>query len=335
MSNSIQASKVGLALALGTFSLLSLSACGSKWQTHDEQLVRTQITPATEAPEWVKGQIQADPNTLAFVGRGGGFNVLDERKAFDEAFMHAREQLAQYVGTRVISESCDQDWSDGVRYLPLEDSGPGDGERPGQAIRSRAKQVADAVVGELLPVAQYWEQWDIAETPERTWNGVWFENKERFDVRRYKCWVLAHVSRSSVEKYVNASLDMMKNEAEVARLQAEVEKLKLAAATMAEPALDAQAQINAQWQSLIDSKEHEIHTLRERIHYGRLFRLSTEERGLRNCPETPTPCPNWRHSTVNLQASVASAAVVTTEAPAPVSAPAVAQDCDCPLVGGR
>lgn len=327
----------GAAFLLGALSLLGVSSCTApRSPIHEETLVHSQITSASDAPEWVKGQIQTDSSMLSFVGRGGGFNVLDEREAFDEAFMHAREQLAQYVGTRVISESCDQDWAEGARYLPLENFGPGPGEKPGQAIRSRARQVAEAIVGELLPVGQYWEQWDVASTPERKpWNGTWSANVSKYEVRRYKCWVLAQVPRASVTKFVNSTLEMMKNEAEVARLQAEVEKLKLAAATVAEPALDAQAQVNAQWQSLIDSKEHEIHTLRERIHYGRLFRLSTEERGLRNCPETPTPCPNWRHATVNLEATVATAAVVTTVAPTPVAAPAKAEDCDCPLVGGR
>lgn len=332
MSHRIQFPKVGHALALGTLALLGATSCGSKWQTHDEQLVRTQITTASDAPEWVTGRIQTDPAMLSFVGRGGGYNVLDERKAFDEAFMHAREQLAQYVGTRVTSESCDQDWADGARFLPLEDSGPGDGEKPGQAIRSRAKQFAEAIVGELLPVAQYWEQWDVHETPERKWDGMWMENKERFEIRRYKCWVLAQVPRTNVDKFVNATLEMLKNEIEVARLQAEVESLKLAAAAKPAAPVDAQAQINAQWQSLISSKEQEIHTLRERIHYGRLFRLTTEERGLRNCPETPTPCPDWRHASVALTATVASETPVVI---APVAAPAKVEDCDCPLVGGR
>ncbi|MBM3988711.1 MAG: hypothetical protein FJ294_12235 [Planctomycetes bacterium] len=332
MSHRIHITSAGRSLAVGALALLGATSCGSKWQTYNEQLISTRVTPATDAPEWVKGQIQTDPAMLSFVGRGGGFNVLDERKAFDEAFMHAREQLAQYVGTRVTSESCDQDWSDGARYLPLEDSGPGPGEKPGQAIRSRAKQVAEAIVGELLPVAQYWEQWDVSETPERKWDGHWFENKERMEIRRCKCWVLAQIPRSNVDKFVNATLEMLKNEIEVARLQAEVESLKLAAAAKPAAPVDAQAQINAQWQSLISSKEHEIHTLRERIHYGRLFRLTTEERGLRNCPETPTPCPDWRHASVALTATVASEAPVAI---APAAAPAKANDCDCPLVGGR
>ncbi len=334
MSHAFQLPGLGRTIALGALALFGATSCVTKSPIHDEQLVRTQITPASDAPEWVKGQIQTDPAMLSFVGRGGGFNVLDEREAFDEAFMHAREQLAQYVGTRVTSESCDQDWADGARYLPLEDAGPGPGEKPGQAIRSRAKQVAEAIVGELLPVGQYWEQWDVIDTPERRmiWNGTWSTNTSRYEVRRYKCWVLAQVPRSSVDKFVSATLEMLKNEVEVARLQAEVESLKLAATAKPAAPTDAQAQISTQWQSLISSKEHEIHTLRERIHYGRLFRLSTEERGLRNCPETPTPCPEWRHASVALTATVASETPVVV---APIVAPAKADDCDCPLVGGR
>jgi hypothetical protein len=296
--------------------IISSSSCGSTWQTYEETLVRSQITPATDAPEWVRGKIQTDPNELAFVGRGGAYNVLDERKAFDEAFMHAREQLAQYVGTRVISESCDQDWAMGTRYLPLADAGPGEGEQPGQALRSRAKQVADAIVGELLPVAQYWEQWDVEETPERDWSGMWFENEHRFDIRRYKCWVLATIKRERVDKYISATLEMLSNEAEVSRLQAELEKMKGQPAT-ADAGPSAQAQIDAAWKQLIQSKEHEIQSLRERIHYGRAFRLTTKDRCA--VPEACTPVnhPQWRVTGVELGAKVDVNVTSTSAAPEP------------------
>ncbi len=69
--------------------------------------MRSQIHGGDAAPTWVQGQIQSDPYVLSFVGRGMAYNVLDERKAFDEAVMHAREQLAQYVRTRVVSKACD------------------------------------------------------------------------------------------------------------------------------------------------------------------------------------------------------------------------------------
>ncbi len=102
----------------------------------------------------------------------------------------------------------------------------------------------------------------MAETPERKWDGMWFENKDRFEIRRYKCWVLAQVPRASVDKFVTATLRMLQNEVGLAQLKATVNS---------------------------NSDALEVQALRERIHYGRLFRLTTEERWLRNCPETPTP----------------------------------------------
>ncbi|MDG1984155.1 MAG: hypothetical protein P8M11_06295, partial [Planctomycetota bacterium] len=66
---------------------------------YDEVMVRAQIHGADTAPAWVTGLIQSDPERLSSVGRGLALNVLDERKAYDEAIMHAREQLAQYVRT--------------------------------------------------------------------------------------------------------------------------------------------------------------------------------------------------------------------------------------------
>lgn len=301
-------------LSIGTTALvfaacLLPSGCGSLYQKYDEQMVTAQIHGNDKAPDWVKGQIQSDTRSISFVGRGTGYNVLDERKAFDEAFMHAREQLAQYVGTRVISESCDQDWALGTRFLPVKDAGPGKGEHTDQAIRSRAKQVAEAIVGELLPVATYWEQWDVQENPRRWWNGFWLENDNRFDIRRYKCWVLTSIPRDRVDRFVTATLEMLKNEAEIERLKAEVASLEKNNGNT------VQAQIDAQVQALINSKEQEIQHLRERIHYGRAFRLTTKD----NCP-IADPCvpaarPQWRKTGVDLNANV-NVVVETVPAPA-------------------
>jgi hypothetical protein len=294
--------------ALIVAASLFTSGCGSMYQKYNEQMVTAQIHGNDKAPDWVKGQIQSDGRSLSFVGRGTGYNVLDERKAFDEAFMHAREQLAQYVGTRVISESCDQDWAFGARFLPIKDAGPGNGEHPDQALRSRAKQVAEAIVGELLPMATYWEQWDVQENPRRHWDGLWLENDHRFDMRRYKCWVLASIPRDRVDKFVTATLEMLKNEAEVEKLKAEVANLKQGHGS------HAQAQIDAQVTTLINAKEREIQHLRERIHYGRAFRLTTKD----NCP-VADPCvpaarPEWRRTAVDLNATVG---VVVQTVPAP------------------
>jgi len=280
--------RVGIATLIVAVSLISTS-CGSLYQKHEESMVRAQIHGNENAPDWVKGQIPSTATDLAFVGRGTAFNVLDERKAFDEAFMHAREQLAQYVGTRVTSEACDKDWAKGARFLPLHEAGPGPGEHVDQSLNSRAHQLADAVVGELLPVNQYWEQWDVQEQPSRHFSGFWFENKHEFDMRRYKCWVLTTIPRQRVEKFVEATLSVLKEEAEASKVAAAV--------------AEHQAKADA-LHGVVNAQNLEIQHLRERIHYGRAFRLTSKD----NC-EIADPCvtldrPQWRKASLEVEAKV-------------------------------
>jgi hypothetical protein len=286
--------KAAPAVALG--AALALSSCGSLYQNYEEQLVRSQIHGGDAAPTWVQGQIQSDPYVLSFVGRGMAYNVLDERKAFDEAVMHAREQLAQYVRTRVVSKACDEDWAHGARFLPVHDAGPGSGELVDASLEFRASQMADAFVGELLPVAQYWEQWDVEESPNRHISGGWIENKSRFDMRRYKCWVLTQVDKDRVETMVQSALTALEAEASleaaaeaVAVHQAELELAREEAAALVAHASD---------------QRDEIMRLRERIHYGRPFRLTSID----NCakPETckPVAHPDWRNAAIEVNAEM-------------------------------
>ena len=268
------------------------TACGSKFQRYEENLVRNQMHGAEDAPEWVRGSIPSTDGELAFVGRGNAFNVLDERKAFDEAFMHARQQLAEYVSTRVTSEACDKDWAKGARFLPLSDAGPGDGEHVGQQIQSRVHQLSDAIVGELLPKSQYWEQWDVDELPPRHWDGWGPTNSFRFEMRRYKCWVLATIRRDRVEKFVDATLGMLKNEAEQQRLAGELKQAQAVGAAL----VDA----NGQMEKTMQAQQQEIMKLRERIHYGRVFRLTSRD----NCPIDdncmPPERPVWRNTALRV-----------------------------------
>ncbi len=269
--------------------VLSLAGCGALYQKPSEQFMRGAITGAENAPDWVRGTIPSSDVELAFVGRGGAYNVLDERKAFDEAFQHARQQLAEFVATHVISEACDQDWAQGIRFVPLADAGPGGGERPGQALRYRVHQLSDAIVGELLPKNQFWEQWEVKENPSRFWDGWWFTNADQFEMRRYKCWVLATIRRDRVEKFIDASLKRLQQDAEIAALDAKSQAADKKSTTL-EGALREQNQ--------------ELQHLRERVHYGRAFRLTTKD----NCP-VEDPCvpaarPKWR--TTDLQVDVTS-----------------------------
>lgn len=272
--------------------VLSLAGCGALYQKPNEEFMRAAITGSENAPEWVRGSIPSSEFELAFVGRGGAYNVLDERKAYDEAFQHARQQLAEYVATHVISEACDQDWAAGIRFVPLSDAGPGGGERPGQALRYRVHQLSDAIVGELLPKSQFWEQWEVKENPSRSWQGWWFTNPDQFEIRRYKCWVLATIRRDRVEKFVDATLKKLQQDAEIAGLQTKSQ----AAEKMSAGLVDE-----------LRAQNHELQQLRERIHYGRAFRLTTRD----NCP-VEDPCvpaarPKWRTTELKVDVSATPA----------------------------
>ena len=300
-------------LRLTSLLALTLSACNvSTVIPMSEELVRSEIAGSPEAPTWVRGRIDSSSSSLSFVGRGSAFNVLDEREAFDEAFMHARQQLAEYVGTRVQAEICDKDWAAGVRYVNLRRTSiPTDNvrstEQPNQSIASRTWQFSDAIVGQLLPADQYWEQWQVVSA-------------NRFPMRRYKCWLLTTISSTAVNSFVASTVKALENEAEVARLEAEKEQLERAGLAHQE------ALAVSETARLADAAE--IQMLRERVHYGRAFRLTATD----NCPVDDSCVPldrsNWR------QAAQIQPIVIIPPAPAN---PAPAKDpcCELPKVGGH
>lgn len=291
-----------LSTALALTALVSACASDGPRKHYDETLIRSQIHGAESAPEWVKGIIQTDSETLSFVGRGLAFNVLDERKAYDEAVMHAREQLAQYIRTRVISEACDKDWADGARFIPSAELEFGGTAESDAYISFRAGQMAEAVVGQLLPTAQHWEQWEL-EDP-----------KEPHKVTRYKCWVLAEVPAARIEGMVNATLAML--EAEATDTDSDEEKVAHEVAHEPEDnsvELAAALAREAELAGMVNANIEELMHLRERVMYGRAFRLTTKD----NCP-TPDPCqplarPNWRNAQVEVLARVET--VVVTQEP--------------------
>lgn len=281
-----------LSTALALTALVS--ACTSTPRKHyDESLIRGQIHGADSAPEWVKGVIQTDPSMLSFVGRGIAFNVLDERKAYDEAVMHAREQLAQYVRTEVISEACDKDWADGARFIPSEKLEFGGTAESSAYLSFRAGQMAEAVVGQLLPTAQHWEQWELDDPVEP------------HKVTRYKCWVLAEVPADRVDGMVNATLALLEKEAnESVPEPLEVEEEVVVQIDDSSVELAAALAREAELAGMVNANIEELMHLRERVMYGRAFRLTTKD----NCP-TPDPCqplarPDWRKAQVEVLARV-------------------------------
>jgi hypothetical protein len=192
----------------------------ANYQVQTETLHQIGIT-AADAPDWVKG-ISAqgqDPNRMYFVGRGIGFNVLDERGAYDAARDHALEQLARQLSTHVTYWTHDVDNDYATRFLPDEggccifcamsdvrDNHP-------QKLEKCAKLWTDALAGHMVEEEVYWERWEVIENPERP-----FCCTDR-RMTRWKCWALFSVSRSDFDALAQASMDLMeKNRCAPAKL---------------------------------------------------------------------------------------------------------------------
>jgi hypothetical protein len=350
-------SAVRLAPAL---SVLFVAACSTISEPEGEVQLRSMIAGDT-APAWVTGQIPTSPGTVAFVGRGGGFDVLDERHAFDEALGHARTQLAHYVATEVTSEACLRDISIGARFLPRDMPEFGAHERVNQDLRSRAHEITDVLVGGVAAADQHWERWEVSNG--RQWDRRWMTDR-RAGIQRYKCWVLAIVDLDSINRYVESALRALENEAAIAEAEAEaaiavadaeaeaasaVADAEARAAELEFGLAEAAAQNAASMEDLahagqvLNASAYELQRLRERVHYGRRFRLT----GTEDCLHFRAPCdfehlhPEWRSSECLTRTEVRGVGIeVAVMAPA-VGVPAVeAPDegccelCDLGLHGG-
>jgi hypothetical protein len=277
LSRTLSAPSIGALLLLA-----SAQSCATVTST--EELVRSSIT-GEGAPDWIGGSIVQIPGSVTFVGRGGGINVLDERHAFDEALGHARAQLAQYVATEVHAEACLRDYSSGARFLSFDRHHQGDGETVDQWIRSRVHEIADTVVGGVAASDQYWEQWLLSNDKPTGFLTYRVEGTHSF--RRYKCWVLAHVDQSLIDTYVKASLASLERAADIAAAEAENAEA-MAAAEAANSGLQAQVAASqgdfALAVNTLNAQSWELQRLRERVHYGRRFRLLSEEDCLHRRP---------------------------------------------------
>ncbi len=290
-----------------TLLLIAISAGFSACQTlPEERFVKADIASA-DAPAWVQGRFAGPEGTVAFVGRGGGYDVLDERAAFDEAMGHARTQLSHFVSTKVVAEACMRDTSFGARFLqrgrqqslgvrivdPLR-SGPGRGEAVGQSLRACAHEITSAVIGGLAVSDQYWERWEV-QTKEFLFSPV--------SMRRYKCWVLCTVEEADIDQYVSASLAALINkveleeaEADLAAQAAEATASAIQSCMTQELAQEDLEVARAELAGLVQNNR----VLNERIHYGRRFRLLKTE----DCLHYPAPCPypaehpEWRTTDV-------------------------------------
>jgi hypothetical protein len=311
-------------LGLGACILLAaIQSCAST--APQEQLIRSSIA-GDDAPNWVGGTIAQTPGTVTFVGRGGGINVLDERHAFDEALGHARAQLAQYVATQVSTEDCLQDISSGARFLSLHRHFEGNGERVDQSIRSRVHELADVIVGGVAASEQHWEQWSVSNARPTGFMNVRSSGLHSF--RRYKCWILAHVDQETIDRYVTATLNALENaenhdqeDGAAKATKAAVQATAMATARAAAAEADVQSAANA-----LSAQSWELQRLRERVHYGRRFRLTSEE----DCLHYRAPCdfdrlhPEWKAPEYLVRTEVA---MVQVPVEVLVHAPAGCQFC--------
>lgn len=276
-------------LTLITLAGLALSFASCQTPMVEETFVRADIAD-TSAPDWVKGRIETMAGHVSFVGRGGGFNVLDERAAFDEALGHARTQLSHYVSTKVMAEACLRDISIGARFLPHEMHEAGRGESVDQSLKSCAHELTEAVVGGVAASDQHWERWDVRTEELPT------------GMRRYKCWVLTHVDEADIQRYVDAALAALVNRAAVEEAERNLaaQQAEIVALESSLGSRDAQIDLGVQdlenARALLAAQTEEVQRLRERIYYGRRFRLIEDE----DCLHYRAPCsfdlehPDWR-----------------------------------------
>ena len=207
---------IGRNMTTAALAASVLAAClagcgGSNYQNYDEVFIRSGITdPRVEdVPDWVMDSPEHTPDELFFVGRGVGYNVLDERAAYDAARDHALQQMARHIVScvRVRSKELDQRtgthspalWTrrplidSTCRFLP--------GERAKQNVDAAAKLVTTALAGDLEERGIYWEQWGMTEVPER---GI-RSRTNRLRMKRYKCWLLMAVPRGKLDSRIAAT----------------------------------------------------------------------------------------------------------------------------------
>jgi len=202
---------------LAALCLVPLAGCGSNWQNYTEEFRGSGIVgkDAKDVPAWVTGDPQEGlvPDEIAFVGRSIGFNVLDERAAYNSARDHVLQQVAAQVATWIGARAgeADRRWFDPKsgwtlictskpqnRFLP--------GEQANQALCSAARACTQALVGDLVDRGTYWEQWYLEENPER-------HRPNELRMTRYKCWLRMSIKRQDLESRIQTTLKALRIDA--------------------------------------------------------------------------------------------------------------------------
>ena len=264
--------RTGTILLPAILTVASLAACKSTRVETQEVMLSAEIA-SDQAPDWVAGKIESQAGHIAFVGRGGGLNVLDERGAFDEALDHAREQVAAYVTTEVVRRASYQDASALGRLIPH----PGGDAGLDPQMLTCATWASNVVVGGVAASDQHWERWEVSRP--RVEGGLLDNGSYSPTFRRYKCWVLTQVDQATLDEYVTATMQLMDQGQDIALLEAQV-----AAGRQDLLAFEEELRANL----------HELQDLRERVHYGRRFRLVGPYEGLSYREARTFGHPDWR-----------------------------------------
>lgn len=197
-----------------------------------EELLEQRIAGAT-APKWVTGcpQDRGTPNEVFFVGRSVGYTVLDEHAAVAAAREDVREQLAQFISTRVFKESRDRDArANGDTGFPGQASGlwgvnwqfgrdrafftPFDDHRlvrflPGRELQQEIERqgwlFTSALAGDLVDRDVYFEKWEVRDEPARLFG------RAHRGLTRYKCWVLMSIPREKLNLRVGEFREAVKD----------------------------------------------------------------------------------------------------------------------------
>lgn len=196
--------------SLAVAALILPTLCGCH-RAFSEALVRTGMS-GPDAPQWVQGspQLEGRSDEVFFVGRGTGYNVLDERAAVASAHEDVYRQVAELIATRVLGSSHEIDarangethflrhGANGITALDdhsLVRTLPGAELR--QAIVREATMFTHSVTGDLVDRDVHFEKWAVVDEP------VGAFGRASRGMYRYKCWVLMSIPRAKLEQRID------------------------------------------------------------------------------------------------------------------------------------
>lgn len=206
MKSPVRAAIALKAVGVGVACVVVLNGCQSPRNILAETRHEGESIASASAPRWIMGprnDEESDPDKYYFVGRSVGYNVFDERGAYDAAVDHVLQQLAKRVHTRVKAYTKDVDVSRRERFLAR--------ERVRQSLKDVAKMRTDALARAVREEEVYWERWEISEEPR--WP-CFIGRVLCRDCRmaRWKCWVLMSLDRDLFDDTIEDTWSLLEAE---------------------------------------------------------------------------------------------------------------------------